>query len=556
MGQLPIRMLNEIQYCERLFYLMQVQGLFEESEDTLEGKFQHQRRERTTSKSKFKQPEEIWDSAPQSLQLGSEELGIIGKLDAIQYEDNLWVPIEWKHSSSPSDNKSFNWEGHELSGEAWPNDQIQICAQGLLLRANGFNCEYGYLYYRGNKKKIKIELTDILIQATNICIQKAMSLQKSEDIPKPLLDSNKCFRCSLNYICLPDETNYLTGISCNIRRIIPERQDGGVLYISEPGAKIGRQGEQIVIHFPDQRKEEIPLKDLIHINLMGNIQCSTQLIHTLMASGIGISYLSTHGKYMGSLSPATTKNVLLRKKQFTKLLHPETALRLSQWITYSKISNQRTLLRRNGKATDQTLRKMLQLRDQSLEVQNLDSLRGIEGQAAKLYFHYFPTMLKHVFGDTEAFMKGRNRRPAKDPVNALLSLGYTLLLKDVVSACSSVGLDPLFGFYHRVEPGRPSLALDLMETFRPILVDSTVIRCLNTKEIELHDFYLGEDSCQLKQDRRKQFFTAYERRMHEQITHPTFGYKISYRRILDVEVRMFARYLEGELAEYRPITTR
>lgn len=551
---IPIRMLNEIQYCERLFYIMHVQGLFEENADTIEGTWQHRRAEQRQRKSEA--PEEMWDSAPFSLFLGDEKLNIIGKFDAIKKENNLWVPVEGKHSSSPESLKPFRVFQYELSGEAWPNDQIQLCAQGLLLRANNFPADYGYIYYRGNKRKVKIQFSDDLINATLLYIQKARQLEEAREIPKPLQDSNKCFRCSLNYICLPDETNYLVGVSSNIRRIVPNRADGGVIYISEHGTRLGKSGENLIITLRDGTSDEIPVKDIIHVTLFGNVQCSTQLIHHLMMSGISISYLSSHGSLIGMTMPLTTKNVKLREKQFLKFKHHETALRLARWITHAKISNQRTLLRRNGRVPDLVLKEMMELRNKALEAKSMESLRGIEGQAGKLYIENFPSMLKEQKFDGTEIMNGRNRRPPKDPVNALLSLGYTLLVRDFIAACASAGFDPLYGFFHCIEPGRPSLALDLMEPFRPLIVDSIVLRTLNTREIENQDFYWGPENCQLKKEGRKKFFAAYERRIHEQLTHPIFGYKISYRRTIDLECRILAKYLEGEIPEYRPLITR
>lgn len=551
---IPVRMLNEIQYCERLFYLMHVQGLFEHNADTIEGTFQHQKSE---SRLRIKQnvPDDLWGEAPRSLYLGDEELNITGRLDALLVENNKWAPLEWKHSSSPTPSKPFIVNDYQLEPTAWPNDQIQICAQGLLLRKNGYPSDFGYLYYRGNKKKIKVDFTDNLVRLTLDYIQLAKELTKKE-IPKPLKDSNKCFRCSLNYICLPDETNYLTGSATQVRRIVPERPDGGVLYVSEHGTKLGKSGDCLTITKPSKDTQTIPIKDLIHVTVMGNVQCSTQLIHTLMASGITVSYLSSHGKLIGITQPLTTKNIRLRQKQFIQFQHPEISLRLARWVVHSKLSNQRTLLRRNGKPGDQVLKELALLKEKALVATDIEKLRGLEGRAGRLYFESFPTMLKSPVVDGVSLMNGRNRRPPKDPVNALLSLGYTLLVRDFMVACINVGMDPLFGFYHRSEPGRPSLALDLMEAFRPVIVDSVVIRVMNTLEIQPDDFYWSSENCQLKQQPKKRFFAAYERRMHDTVTHPLFQYKINYRRTLDLEVRLLARFLEGELSEYRPFMIR
>lgn len=556
MEPIPIRMLNEIQYCERLFHLMHVQGLFEESADTVEGRAQHDRAEKRRRPGRMAS-DELWELAPQSLRLGDETLGITGVLDTIKHEDGQWIPVEAKHSSAPDGTIDFTFLDYMLSGSAWPNDQIQLCAQGLLLRANGYSCDYGYLFYRGNKKKVKIDFTEDLVDATKACINRAKLVAKTpEAMPKPLTDSKKCFRCSLNSICLPDETNYLLGLSSNVRKIVPSRADGGVLYVSEPGTRLGKSGEELIITFLDGRKEGIPIKDLIHVTLIGNVQCSTQLLQILMFSNITVSYLTTHGRLVGMATPPVTKNVFTRKQQFMKFTNPEFALRLARQIVHAKIRNQRTLLRRNaGEAAVDVLTELKRHSETALKARTLDQLRGIEGLSARLYFSAFPFMLKGRVSEMD-LMKGRNRRPPKDPVNALLSLGYTLLVRDIQAACCAVGLDPMYGFYHRPEAGRPALVLDIMETFRPIIVDSTVIRAFNTGAIALDDFYLGNDNCSLKKQGRSSFFALYEKRMHETITEPLFGYKISYRRMLELHLRMLARFIEGELIEYKPLMPR
>lgn len=373
MSAIPIRMLNELQYCERLFHIMHVQGLFEENVDTVEGTAQHRKAERRRRSGEMA-PDDMWGQAPRSLHLGCETLGIVGKLDAVEFEGQGWVPVEGKHSASPDGTQPFRVGKYELAGDAWPNDQIQLCAQGLLLRSNGFPSTYGYLFYRGNKKRIRVDFSEDLISATTEIIERAKQLEKSQ-MPKPLDDSKKCFRCSLNYVCLPDETNYLLGVGSKIRMIIPNRADGGVLYVSEPGAKLSKSGESVVIHFPDGRVDEIPFKDLIHVTIMGNVQYSTQLAQSLMTRGISISHLTAHGNLVGMTSPLATKNIQIRQQQFVKFQHPEIALKLARWVIFAKISNQRTLLRRNGQADKKVLAELKDLRDKSLDVDSLESLR-------------------------------------------------------------------------------------------------------------------------------------------------------------------------------------
>lgn len=559
MSVIPIRMLNELSYCERLYHLMHVQGLFEESADTVEGTMQHHRAERRRRPSDI--GNEVWEAAPQSLQLGDEALGIFGKLDAIRRsESGNWEPVEAKHSSAPRGETPFRLITWELDGSAWPNDQIQLCAQGLLLRANGFPSTSGVLYYRGNKKKVRIIFSDGLIEATRATIQRAHELE-NEPMPPPLENSDKCFRCSLNAVCLPHEMIRLTrtdGESHKIRDIVPSRDDLGVVYVSEPGSRLGKAGYVLTINTPDGNHTEIPLKDIRHISLFGNVQISTQLTHECMESGVFVSYLTSSGRFLGMNHPITSKNILVRREQFRQFDSIETCKKLASSIVHAKILNQRTLLRRNAHGIQKrVLQDLASYARRAETAASLDSLLGIEGIAAKQYMENLPKVFKvKDIPPRETLMNGRNKRPPRDPVNALLSLSYSLLERDMYAALVSVGLDPLLGFYHRIEPGRPSLVLDMMEPFRAIVADSVVIRTLNTGEIIWSDFYTSKESCALKQNGRKKFFQAFERRMHETVTHPIFGYKLSYRRMLELEARFLSRYLMGELPEYRPIVTR
>ncbi|WAH36344.1 CRISPR-associated endonuclease Cas1 [Alicyclobacillus dauci] len=277
-----------------------------------------------------------------------------------------------------------------------------------------------------------------------------------------------------------------------------------------------------------------------------------------MESGITISYLTSAGRLVGMNHNLVTKNVLVRREQFRRFGDERDRLSLARAIVRAEILNQRTLLRRNAHGLDKsTLKDLLDHARHAEQASSLDSLLGIEGIAAKQYMQAVPLMLKvDNVPPGETLMNGRNRRPPKDPVNALLSLAYSLLERDMYAALATVGLDPLLGFYHRIETGRPSLVLDMMEPFRAIIADSVVIRTLNTGEIAWNDFYIGDESCSLKLSGRKRFFQAFERRMHETVTHPVFEYKLSYRRMLELEARFLSRYLMGELLEYRPIVTR
>jgi len=579
---IPLRMLNEFVYCPRLFHLEQVQGLFRESADTVKGAFEHKRAEAGRPKVRRKggdagsELEEQPTFFTKSLSLSSEKLGITGKLDAVEEAGGRWAPVESKHSAGPKDMAEFKHGAWTLTGAAWPNDQIQVCAQGLLLRENGLASEFGHIFYRASKTKVRLEFAPDLMNATLDVVKKAHEAVAAP-VPPPLVDSPKCVRCSLNAFCLPDETNQLAGRIGEPRRIIPGRDDAGILYVVTQGAQVSKRGESVVIEANGRKVDEIPFKDIAHAALFGHVQISTEALHLFLAAQRTVSFFSAGGRLLGVASAPIAKNVHLRVAQYRKFESQELCLRLAKEVVQAKVENQRTLLRRNSKGAESRLAELKSIANESACVGDLAGLRGYEGKAGQVYFDLWPDLIgrrevgapgQQTFNDlpdsqgwssagAEFFrMNGRTKRPPKDPVNAMLSFGYTLLARDFVAALIGVGLDPYFGFYHAMEAGRPALALDLMEPFRPLIVDSLVLRLVNTGEIRRSHFLSAETEVQMSKEGRARFIAGYERRMDELITHPIFGYRISYRRVLDVECRVLGRFLEGEIPEYKPLRTR
>jgi CRISPR-associated protein Cas1 len=242
--------------------------------------------------------------------------------------------------------------------------------------------------------------------------------------------------------------------------------------------------------------------------------------------------------------------VELRLAQYSASLDRERCLSLARTFVSSKILNSRTLLRRNHEKPDPiALSELKQLARKARYADSLESLLGIEGTAARRYFSEFTGMLKgSAVGDFD--LDGRNRRPSRDPLNAMLSFCYSLLTKELTIAVRAVGLDGMLGFFHQPHFGRPSLALDLMEEFRPVLADSTVIGAVNTGVVQKDDFIRAAGAVSLTQPARKRLILAFERRMDQLVTHPVFDYRISYRRVLEVQARLLTRHLLGELPRY------
>jgi CRISPR-associated protein Cas1 len=284
-------------------------------------------------------------------------------------------------------------------------------------------------------------------------------------------------------------------------------------------------------------------------------------VQELCTAGVPICYFSMGGWFYGITTGLNQKNVFLRRSQFRLSDEESFARAVARRSVAGKVRNQRTLLQRNHiEPKKQTLAGMKEMAERAEEARSLGELLGIEGNAARLYFGDFAGMMKpDEERETTGLsfdMEGRNRRPPRDPVNALLSLGYSLLSKDLTIACYAIGFDPYVGFYHQPRFGRPALALDLMEPFRPLIVDSAVLTAINTGMVTEADFVRAGGAVALTSSGRKGFFRAYEARMDTLVTHPLFDYRVSYRRLLEIQARQLARVLEGEIGEYPVFTTR
>jgi CRISPR-associated protein Cas1 len=293
--------------------------------------------------------------------------------------------------------------------------------------------------------------------------------------------------------------------------------------------------------------------------LFGAVQISTQAIHTLLERGIPLCFFSGGGYFLGRTVGNTSNDVHLRIAQHQLANDDERCLALARGVVASKIRNGRTLLRRNHEAPgDVLLGHLEQLAKKAEGASDVRTLLGIEGAAGRAYFEAFAGMLKGPEERLRAFdFERRNRRPPVDRINALLSFCYALLVKELTVTLGNVGLDPLVGFYHRPRFGRPSLALDLMEEMRPLLADSTVLQMVNTGAIGADDFIVHAGaSVGLKPSGRRRVIAAFERRLSQLVTHPVFGYRVSYRRILEVQARLLCRLLLGDLTELPPFRVR
>jgi CRISPR-associated protein Cas1 len=555
-------MLNEFAYCPRLYYLEHVQGEWRHSEDTIEGRFAHRRVDREEGRiSSAEDASEDRTIHARSVTVGSSKTGAVARIDLIEGEGRRVTPVDYKRGEPPS-----------TPERSWEPERVQLCLQGLILRDNGYECDEGLLYFVSSQERVRVPFSDELIRRTLDLLSEARQVAAAGVIPPPLVNSPKCPRCSLASICLPDEINLLRasepqtraeeitlGQRAEPRRLMPARDDHLAVYVQGQGCTVGLKGDVLEIREKGKTISEARLMEMSQLNLRGNVQLSAQALRELAARQIPVLHLS----YGGWLAAVTTapphKNIELRRRQFEAAADRETCLAIARQMVSGKIRNSRTLLRRNAREEleEGVLAALARLRHQAERASSLEQLLGIEGAAARIYFSQFARMLRSDEGGRKEFdFESRNRRPPRDPVNALLSFLYAMLVKDFLATVIGVGFDPYLGFYHQPRYGRPALALDLMEEFRPIVADSVAIGMINNQEIRATDFIRRAGAAALTDSGRKRVIEAYERRLDGLVTHPRFGYTISYRRVFEVQARLLARLLGGEIAAYPPFCTR
>ena len=587
---LPARMLNEFVYCPRLFYYEWVEGVFARNTETVEGEIRHQRVD--SGSGELAAPTEATDGEKlhaRSVTLSSDTHRLIAKMDLVEAQGAFATPVDYKRGR-PRENRETG------AIEAWDADRVQVAVQALVLRENGYQCAEAVLYYGATKQRVRVAITDAVIAETLAALDEARKVAVRGEIPPPLVDSPKCPRCSLVGICLPDETSACgrlpatprrdlqrtlfelepdttsdatsrtNGGEKEVRRLVPARDDLRPLYLNTQGLYVGKSGNVLKVKEKEKVIEEVRIFDICQLNLFGNIQLTTQAIQALCENETPIAYFSQGGWFYGVTHGLGVKNIFLRREQFRMADIPSFCLRLAKSIVVGKIRNQRTMLQRNHIEPPAGPIAILKcLLDDVDRARDLEELLGLEGNAARVYFENFSGLIKRGTDHQDDAAAARefpfdfntrNRRPPRDPVNALLSLAYSMLAKDLTIICQAVGFDPFQGFYHQPRFGRASLALDLMEPFRPLIADSAVLSAINTRMIGPGDFVRAGDSVALTPSGRKAFFRAYEQRMDTLVTHPLFGYRVNYRRLLEIQTRLLARVFTGEIGAYPVFVTR
>lgn len=555
---IPASMLAAYAYCPRLSYLQWVQGEFQDSAETVEGRHLHRRIDAEEDPI----PEDFRPFHARSVSLSAPQAGVCCRIDLLEGDGSHVTPVEYKR-------------GETRKSQAGPGifepHLIQLAAQCLALWENGFSCDEGMVYYILSKEKVPVKFDTQLLDRTGALLADMRRAVQRGMLPPPLENSQRCDRCSMAGICLPDEVNLLREMGAEkepnqerkqegqpeekIRMLLASRDDQVPLYVVGQGKTVRKRGERLEVWSYEEGKiSEARIREISKVCLYGSAEITTPAMVELMQRNVPVLHFTHGGWFQGIALGMSHKNVQLRIQQFRWAEDEERSLSVARKIVSGKIENCRVLLSRNDKEIPgEVLESLKRLAAQAEGASQMQSLLGFEGAAAEVYFGRFGNMLK---SSQNFSFQNRNKRPPKDPVNSVLSYLYGVLAKELFSTVLAAGFDPYLGFYHQPRYGRPALALDMMEEFRPVIADSSALTLFNKEELAGNDFIRTGIGISLTPDARRKVIAGYERRMQSEVVHPIFGYRLSYRRILEVQARLLARVLSGEIKEYPAFVTR
>src|SRR5712691_624832 len=528
---MPLRVhaLHALGYCERLFYLEEVENLRVADERVYAGRRLHVEIEREEDEGEWL-----------TLALESERWGLVGKVDCVRRRDGMLIPYEHKRGRSA--------RGQDGVAEAWPSDRLQVMAYAALLEEHtGRTVTEGRVRYHADNTMVRVPMDAQARADLQLAIARARTLQSSVERP-PVADNERlCVRCSLAPVCLPEEARLAQQPEHKTIRLFPADDDRQALHVLTPGARVGRKGDQLEVTAKEAEPQRYPVQEVGQVVLHGFAQITTQALRLCAEREVGVHWVTMGGRYMGAWS-AGAGPVQRRIRQYKALTDPAICLRLAKQLAEARVRGQLSVLLRAsrdlGRATAADkdaisgIRKLLQ---PLTRAESLESLRGYEGSIAAQYFSALPDL---ITPEVSALMRpdGRNRRPPRDRCNALLSFGYALALKDVMNAILVVGLDPALGFYHQPRSQAHPLALDLLELFRVPLVDLPVLASINRRQWdETEDFQIAGQQVWLSEAGQKKFIQIYERRKADQWKHPVIGHALSYARLIELEVRLLEK---------------
>ncbi|MGF1496593.1 MAG: type I-MYXAN CRISPR-associated endonuclease Cas1 [Elainellaceae cyanobacterium] len=528
-----VNALHALTYCPRLYYLEEVEELYTQDAAVFAGRRLHVELEKDE------------DGEWQQLVLENQQLGLRGKVDALRTRNGQTIPYEHKRGRPYRDRNN--------RPQSWESDRIQVLAYACLIEAElGITVPEGRIRYHAENVLVHVPLDEAGRQDVQRAIAQARQLRLSPERPPVTTNERLCARCSLAPVCLPEEARLAQGKTDQALRLFPEDDERKVIHVTESGTRVGKSGEQLKITKRDSSTTTVPGHQVGQLVLHSYVQLSTQALYFCSEQDIGVHFISGGGRYLGSFDNRQG-SIQRRIRQYKALTDPNLCLKLAvQLVTCRGQSQRKFLMRgqRNASTTTGTLTEVIEQMQRTLKqvpkAASLSSLLGLEGNLAALYFQALPGLLSES-APAEFQFSGRNRRPPRDRFNALLSFGYSLLLKDVMNAILTVGLEPALGFYHQPRTQAPPLALDLMEIFRVPLVDMPAMASINRGQWNVGtDFEVTGSQVWLSDDGRRKFISLYERRKEERWKHPVTQYSLTYRRLIELEVRLLEKEWMGE----------
>lgn len=525
--------LHALAYCERLFYLEEVEEIRIADASVYAGRTLHEEpRQAEEEKGEWT-----------SLMLSSSSLGLVGKVDCLRKRDGQLIPYEHKRGRPR--------QGDD-GASAWPSDTLQVSAYGMLLEEETDTAiKEGRVRYHAENITVRVPLDAKARTTVHDAIARARTLRAATTRPPVTDNDRRCIRCSLAPVCLPEEERLVKDPDWEPVRLFPPDLEVKTIHVMEPGARISRSGERLKIETRENKPRLFPIREIGSLVLHGYPQMTTQALHLCARNSIGVHWLSAGHYYVTSIA-SSSGAVQRRLRQYQALSDPGMCLRLARRVVNAKISaSLRYVLRATRgrpearKSVENAIRTLRQCLKDAASAEGVDALRGYEGLAGRAYFGTMDALLHDDVPDLFR-PQGRSRRPPRDRFNALLSYGYSLLYQAVMQSVMSVGLEPALGFYHTPRSSAHPLVLDLMELFRLLVWDITIIGSINRHQWnEDEDYDIAEGRVWLSKTGRRKAIALFERRLEETWKHPVVRYSLSYARLMELEARLLEKEWTG-----------
>lgn len=551
--QTPLRVmsLHALLYCERLFYLEEVEEIRVADAAVYAGRRLHE------------EVVPLDDETPEqrSLEVASEEWGIFGKVDAVRRRDGKWVPYEHKRGRCRRDDQN--------QPQAWPSDRIQAVAYAVLLaEVFGEEIPEARIRYHADHVTAFVAIDDAARSDLRQAILRARQLQSTTERPPVHSNERMCVRCSLAPVCLPEEERLSepqkppsqeaaeTDVeqkqvgAPHVPRLFPNTRQKQTVHVVSPRAYVSRSAETLVVSVEDE-KEKFAIEDIDSVLIHGFGQITTQAIQLCAKRGVTVQWMTSGGQFLAGTT-ASPGRVQQRLRQYSALSQPDIRLRLARQLIHAKVETQlRYTLRgtRGDASRRERSRAAIEGIRESLRripsVESPDSLRGLEGMAARHYFAALPELFAAAVPE-RLRPQGRSKHPPRDRCNALLSFGYALIQSAVHRSALAVGLEPALGFFHQPRTAAPPLVLDLMELFRTPLWEMVVVASINRGQWNSDDdFAIAPGQVWLSDTGRKKAIGLFEQRLQESYRHPHTSQSLTYARMIELECRLLEKEWTG-----------